>query len=102
MSKHTCPKVNIEAVRGLIHRVNPDYTVEQEDNTLVIAINNPQVDTDTVIGLSILLYGTHNSFRISRYYSKENLELNAGVYRLLPEFLIPGEEIEFELSEVWK
>lgn len=101
MSKHTCPKVNIEAVRGLMHRVNPDYTVEQEDNTLNIAINRSQVDTDTVIGLSLLLYGTHNSFRVGTDFH-DGINLCAGVYRLLPEFLIPGEEIEFELSEVWK
>lgn len=97
MSKHTCPKVNIEAVREAVFNVNIDYVAEQQNNGLNIKTNDYIVYADEIIALSIKLYGVHNAFYVQA--TEDKIMLNAGVYRLLPEFLVPGEEVEFELED---
>ena len=97
MSKHTCPKVNIEAVRVAVFNVDINYVAEQINNGLNIKTNSYIVYTDEIIALSIKLYGVHNAFHVGT--DKGRIELHAGVYRLLPEYIIPGEEVEFELED---
>lgn len=94
MSKHTYPKVNIEAVRKAVFNVDIDYVAEQQDNGLNIKTNGYLIYTDEIIALSIKLYGVHNAFCVQA--TEGRINLHAGVYRLLPEFLVPGEEVEFE------
>ncbi len=97
MSKHTCPKVNIEAVREAVFNVDINYVAEQQNNGLSIKTNGYIVYTDEIIALSIKLYGVHNAFYVQT--TEDRIKLHAGVYRLLPEFLVPGEEVEFELED---
>lgn len=97
MSKHTCPKVNLKAVREAVFNVNIDYVAEQQNNGLNIKTNGYIVYTDEIIALSIKLYGIHNAFHVQT--TEGRITLHAGVYRLLPEFLVPGEEVEFELED---
>lgn len=92
------PKVNEAALRNAVLRFNNRYeTGEVKGNFFEIFTGKYEIDVDDVIGLSFRLYGNHNQLKIVG--PNACLVLQGATYRLLPEFLIEGEEIEFELPD---
>ena len=95
---YKAPKVNEAALRDAVVKFNRKYEPgEVKSNFFEIFTGEYEIDVDDVIGLSFRLYGTHNQLRIVG--PNACLVLQGSTYRLLPEFLIEGEEIEFELPD---
>lgn len=92
------PKVNESALRDAVVKFNRKYEPgEVKSNFFEIFTGEYEIDVEDVIGLSFRLYGTHNKLKIVG--PNACLVLQGATYRLLPEFLIEGEEIEFELPD---
>ena len=101
--KHTVHKVNersiLEAVYMAGRRFN-NAEVEQRHNCVYVHTHRTSLSTDEVISVSIRLYGNHNSLEIQKSFdADEGLVLLGGAYDVLPEFVVPGEMIEFELPD---
>lgn len=95
--KYTCPKVNIEAVQEIALRIDKRFMAEQRHNGLYIRHNLNQIRTDELLSLSLMLYGVHNAFTVACFAGE--MYLYAGVYEIQPEFIVDGEEVEFELFD---
>jgi len=102
MSRKTyrAPKVDIEAVQNSLNAVSKYLTAEQDGCVLYIRQDKYRlgISTDEIIALSLRLFAVHNEFEIQVHYT--GLVLVAGVYRILPEYLIKGEEVEYEIEDM--
>lgn len=97
--KAKAPKVNMDALTDAVLRFNKDYRVEYwNTNSIRIHTYHCEISVDDIIGLSFRLYGTHNKLT-PEVHGLCNLCLSGATYRLQPEFLVEGEQVEFEVND---
>ena len=94
-------KVDGQAVMDCIQPVfkpNTKIIVMQRSNRLYILLNKFNISTDSLISISLALYGIHNALEVSSYclYDKIDREyticLEGAIYELLPKFY-EGQEL---------
>ena len=92
------PKPNIEALQDAVFKINPDAIVIYGGaNGIDIQSRDYSLTVDEILSFSFRLYGTHNKLEVTAEGGL--LVLHGATYRLLPEFLIEGEEVEFQISD---
>lgn len=92
------PKPNIEALQDAVFIINKDaIVIYGGTNGIDIRIDVYALTVDEILSFSFRLYGIHNRLEVKADDSV--LVLHGATYRLLPEFLIEGEEVEFEISD---
>ena len=89
-------KINLQAVMDAIlpiFRPNVKVAVMQRLNGIFIFTDTFRIETDSLIGLSLVLYGTHNRLDVSSfcYYDelgddKFNICVEGSIYSLLPKY----------------
>lgn len=98
MRKCKAPKVNIAAIQEAVFRIN-DHSKAffNGANGIDIKCDTYAIDIDELLSYSFRLYGIHN--RLSINVEEGRIALHGASYYLLPEFLIEGEEVEFEIQD---
>lgn len=92
------PKPNIEALQDAVFKINKDaIVIYGGTNGIDIRIDVYDLTVDEILSFSFRLYGIHNRLEVKA--DDGVLVLHGATYRLLPEFLIEGEEVEFEISD---
>lgn len=94
----TAPKVNMAALIDAVCRFNKNYRVTWTGtNGILIITDEYRIDVEDIIGLSFRLYGTHN--RLKTQVEDGKIALDGASYYLQPEFLVEGEQVEFEVTD---
>jgi len=94
-------KINLQAVMDALRAVftpSVKVAVMQRANGVFILINYFRIDTDSLISISLALFGLHNALDVTSFCSydglreKYHLYLEGTVYKILPEFY-DGQEL---------
>ena len=94
-------KIDLQAVMDSLLPVFRPYVkiaVMQRSNGIFICIDEFHIDTDSLINISLALYGRHNGLDVSSFCyhneleDKYNLSLEGSIYRLLPKYY-DGQEL---------
>ena len=92
------PKPNIEALQDAVFKIDQDtIVIFNEDNGIDIHIKVYALTVDEILSFSFRLYGVHNRLEVTA--ERGAIVLHGATYRLLPEFLIEGEEVEFQIED---
>lgn len=92
------PKPNMEAIQDALFRIDDHLIADfTGSNGLNIRTKSYCLTVNTILSISFRLYGVHNSLEVQT--EDRYLLLHGATYRLLPEFLIEGEEIEFQIKD---
>ena len=92
------PKPNIEALQDAVFKIDPDaIVIFGGANGIDIRIKAYALTVDEILSFSFRLYGIHN--RLEVIAEGGVIVLHGATYRLLPEFLIEGEEVEFQIND---
>ena len=92
------PKPNVEALQDAVFKIDPDaIVIFNGANGLDIRIKAYAPSVDDILSFSFRLYGVHNRLEVTAEGGV--IVLHGATYRLLPEFLIEGEEVEFQISD---
>ncbi len=92
------PKPNMEAIQDALFRINADFIANfTGTNGLDILTKTYRLTVDDILSVNFRLYGVHNRLAIET--ENRHLLLHGATYYLLPEFLIEGEEIEFQIND---
>lgn len=92
------PKPNIEALQDAVFKIDKDaIVIFGGANGIDIRINAYALTVDEILSFSFRLYGIHNRLGVSAEGGV--LVLHGATYRLLPEFLVEGEEVEFQIND---
>lgn len=92
------PKPNIEALQDAVFKINNDaIVIFTGSNGIDIQIKAYALTVDEILCFSFRLYGIHNRLEVTA--ERGTLVLHGATYRLLPEFLIEGEEVEFQIND---
>ena len=94
-------KIDGQAVMGCVQPVfkpNTKIIVMQRSNGLYILLNKFNISTDSLISISLALYGIHNALEVSSFCifdkigDEYTLCLEGTIYNLLPKFY-EGQEL---------
>lgn len=92
------PKPNMEAIQDALFRINADLIADFTGaNGINIRTKSYCLTVDTILSINFRLYGVHNHLQVQT--EDRYLLLHGATYRLLPEFLIEGEEVEFQIND---
>lgn len=92
------PKPNMEAIQDALFKINTGLVASFTGaNGINIRVKTYQISIDELLSINFRLYGVHN--RISVGTNDRDLQLHGATYYLLPEFLIEGEEVTFEVRD---
>lgn len=92
------PKPNMEAIQDALFRINADFIANfTGTNGLDILTKTYRLTVDDILSVNFRLYGVHNRLAIET--EDGHLLLHGATYYLLPEFLIEGEEVTFEIRD---
>lgn len=92
------PKPNMEAIQDALFRIDDKLIADfTGTNGLNIRTESYCLTVDTILSINFRLYGVHNRMEVQT--EDRYLRLHGATYRLLPEFLIEGEEIEFQIKD---
>lgn len=92
------PKPNIEALQDAVFKIDPDaIVIFGGANGIDIRIKAYALTVDEILSFSFRLYGIHN--RLEVIAEDGVIVLHGATYRLLPEFLVEGEEVEFQIND---
>lgn len=98
MRTHKAPKPNMEALQDAVFKIkNAAIVIFTGTNGIDIRIKAYALTVDEILSFSFRLYGIHNQLEITT--EDGALVLHGATYRLLPEFLIEGEEVEFQIND---
>lgn len=98
MRTHKAPKPNMEALQDAVFKINnAAIVIFTGTNGINIRIKAYALTVDEILSFSFRLYGIHNRLEITT--EDGALVLHGATYRLLPEFLIEGEEVEFQIND---
>lgn len=92
------PKPNLDAIQDALFRINADFIADfTGTNGLDIRTKTYRLTIDDILSVCFRLYGVHNRLAIET--DGGHLLLHGATYYLLPEFLIEGEEVTFEIRD---
>lgn len=91
------PKPNMEAIQDALFRIDDNFIADFTGSNGINIRTKAYLTVDTILSVSFRLYGIHNHLYIET--EDGHLRLHGSTYRLLPEFLIEGEEVEFTLDD---
>lgn len=92
------PKPNMEAIQDALFRIDDNLIADfYGANGINIRTKSYCLTVDTILSINFRLYGVHNSLQVQT--EDRYLLLHGATYRLLPEFLIEGEEVEFQIND---
>ena len=92
------PKPNMEAIQDALFRIDDDLIADfTGTNGINIRTKSYCLTVDTILSINFRLYGVHNRLEVQT--EDRYLLLHGATYRLLPEFLVEGEEVEFQIED---
>lgn len=91
------PKPNVEALQDAVFKINKDAIVIFAGANGIDIRARYSLSVDEILSFNFRLYGKHNYLEVSA--ERGGLVLHGATYRLLPEFLIEGEEVEFQIND---
>ena len=98
MRTYKAPKPNMEALQDAVFKINDDaIVIFTGSNGIDIRIKTYALTVDEILSISFRLYGIHNQLEVTTEGGA--IVLHGATYRLLPEFLIEGEEVEFQIDD---
>ena len=98
MRTHKAPKPNMEALQDAVFKINDGaIVIFGGANGIDIRIKAYALTVNEILYFSFRLYGIHNQLEVTA--EGGTLVLHGATYRLLPEFLIKGEEVEFQIND---
>lgn len=90
------PKPNMKAIQDALFRIDVHLIADFPGSNGINIRTKTYLSVDAILSISFRLYGVHNRMEVTAEDSW--LVLHGATYRLLPEFLIEGEEVEFQIS----
>ena len=92
------PKPNMEALQDAVFKIDDEAIVIFPGfNGIDVRFKTYALTVDVILSFSFRLYGIHNQLEVRTEGGA--LVLHGATYRLLPEFLIEGEEVEFQIND---
>lgn len=87
-------KIDLQAVMDAIlpaFRPKEKIAIRQQSNGIDILIDDYNIKTDILIGISLALSGIHNAFEVSSFCYYDGLDgyhicLEGSVYKILPKY----------------